>query len=136
MPQDNNTSANTQDEIQNQDNTATTQENNTENQEGGVTTSLPQTPSTGSVRVPNNIQGEIKPNVQETSINADKVIEDNLLEEGEFLAEDTDMGNNNSEMNNDQSFTTENGDNIEPKTLEEDSIFNENTNENNKALTA
>ena len=136
MPQDNNTSANTQDEIQNQDNTATTQENNTENQEGGVTTSLPQTPSTGSVRVPNNIQGEIKPNVQETSINADKVIEDNLLEEGEFLAEDTDMGNNNSEMNNDQSFTTENGDNIEPKTLEEDSVFNENPNENNKALTA
>ena len=78
-------------------------------------------------------------NIRENAdMNADPAVKTvyYLLEEGEFLAEDTGINNNNSEINNDQSFTTENGDNIEPRTLEEDSIFNENPNENNKALTA
>lgn len=123
----------------NQNSAVDTENNQTITDQNGITTSLPQTPSTGSVRVPNNIEGEIKPNVQETSINADNVVEDNLLEEGEFLAEDNASQHNNIHNpmeNNDTNFTTENGESVEPKTLEEDSIFNENENENNKALTA
>lgn len=123
---DQNTQSSTQD-------TQTSNEQNNDLNQNGVTTSLPQTPSTGSARVPNNIEGEIKPNIQETSINADKVIEDNLIEEGEFLAEENDL--NNTQTNQDN-LTTENGNEIEPRTLEEDSIFNENPNENNKSLTA
>lgn len=134
IPQDTNTTSH--DAVQNQDSNEVNQDNTTQNQEGGVTTSLPQTPSTGSVRVPSSIQGEIKPSIQETSINADNVVEDNLIEEGEFLAEDTDMNNNDYAQNQDHKYTTETGEGVEPKTIEEDSIFNENPNENNKALTA
>ena len=137
LPQNNNASQNNDVEQNQQTEPSTNQDNNTSSQEGGVTTSLPQTPSTGSVRVPNSIQGEIKPSIQETSINADNVVEDNLVEQGEYLAEENTAPETNMDdsVNVAQSLTTEKGESVEPKT-EEESIFNENPNENNKALTA
>lgn len=120
-------------------NTEQTQENNQEttpDTQNGVSTSLPQTPSTGSIRVPNHIEGEIKPNIEENSINADNVVENNLVEKGEFLTEETNTPNTDMDnLKRSSPATTEEGKNIQPKT-EEDSIFNENPNENNKALTA